>query len=214
MKNQIVTAAIVLFLMGFVDHSVALGAVGCELNDPDRDVARLFPGSSGFKTHYMAVNKQGGEPLLKELEDRLGDKFQGLYETLDVPYTVYEIFKGKDRIGYIHGVNQKGEFGGIQVFMVFDLEGNIRHLYLQKMTSRYAGTLRDPSFGRQFEGMNLYDFDQYDVATHKAAPGSKVASIRNPAPEAEGDFRAILRAAKKNLALMDRFVFENRHVKK
>ena len=131
-----------------------------------------------------------------------------------MPYTIYEIFKGKDRIGYIHGVNQKGEFGGIQVFLVLDLEGNIQHLYLQKMTSRYAGKLRDTSFGRQFQGMNLYDFDKYDVAAHKPEAGSKVASISNPAPEAEGDFRAILRAAKKNLALMDRFVFENRHVKK
>jgi hypothetical protein len=214
MKKRIATAAIVLFLMGIIVNRVALGAVGCDLNDPDRDVARLFPGSSGFKTHYMAVNKQGGEPLLKELEERLGDKFQGLYETIDVPYTIYEIFKGKDRIGYIHGVNQKGEFGGIQVFLVLDLEGNIRNLYLQKMTSRYAGKLRDSSFGLQFQGMNLYDFDGYDVAARKPVAGGKVASVSNPAPEAEGDFRAILRAAKKNLALMDQFVFENRHVKK
>ncbi|MGE5839778.1 MAG: hypothetical protein ACM34H_07565, partial [Deltaproteobacteria bacterium] len=39
-------------------------AVGCDLNDPDRDVARLFPGSTGFKTNYVAIDQKGGPALL------------------------------------------------------------------------------------------------------------------------------------------------------
>jgi hypothetical protein len=211
--KKIMAALVVLLLLTGVGQYRAFGAVGCDLNDPDRDVARLFPGSSGFKTHYVAIDKKGGEPLLKEVETRLGEKFQGLYETIDVPYTIYEIFKGKEKIGYIHGVNQKGQYGGIQVFLVLDPEGTIRGFYLQKMTSRQAAKLRDPSFGKQFQGMNLNDFAQYDVAVQKAAPGSKVASISNPALDAEEDFKAIMRATKKNLILMDEFVYENRHLK-
>jgi hypothetical protein len=34
-----------------------------------------------------------------------------------------------------------------------------------------------------------------------------VAAIRNPAPEAVWDFRAVMRAVKKNLILMDEFVY-------
>jgi hypothetical protein len=183
----------------------AWAAVGCDLNDPDRDVARLFPESTGYKTVYTSIQKKGGEKLLATVERRLGDKFHGIYETVDVPYTIYEIFTGKQKVGYIHGVNQKGQFGGIQVFVALNLEGTIKAFYIQKMTSQYAGKLRDARFGKQFVGLTLKDFAHYDVVTGKAA--GKVEAIRNPAPEAEADFRAALRATKKNLILMDEFVY-------
>ena len=186
-------------------YGAAWGAVGCDLNDPDRDVARLFPESTGYKTVYVSVLQKGGEPLLARIETRLGDKFHGIYETIDVPYTIYEIFANKKKIGYIHGVNQKGQFGGIQVFLSLDLEGRIKAFYIQKMTSKYAGKLRDASFGKQFLGLTLKDFDLYDVVSGKAS--GKVEAIKNPAPEAEPDFRAGLRATKKNLILMDEFVY-------
>lgn len=189
----------------FVMAAPALAAVGCDLNDPDRDVARFFPESSGYKTTYLSIDKQGGETMLKRVEKRLGDRFQGIYETIDVPYTLYEIYKGKQKIGYIHGVNQKGRFGGIQVFVALDLEGRIKSFYIQKMTSQWAKKLRAPEFGRQFGGLLLKDLEAYDPATQKAS--GKLAEIRNPAPEAEDDFHASLRALKKNLVLMDEFVF-------
>ena len=199
-----VAAAMALFSMTW--PTVSFAAVGCDLNDPDRDVARLFPGSTGFKTHYVSIDQKGGAPLLQRVETRLGDRFRGIYETIDVPYTIYEIFSNKKRVGYIHGVNEKGQFGGIQVFLAFDLEGRITAFYIQKMTSQYAAKLRDGSFGKQFIGLTLKDFEQYyDIATGKAT--GKVEAIKNPAPQAEGDFRAALRATKKNLVLMDEFIF-------
>ncbi|TAL16336.1 hypothetical protein EPN96_09390 [bacterium] len=196
------------FLLLLFFSPAAFAAVGCDLNDPDRDVARLFPGSTGYKTFYMSIEKLGGEKLLEKIEKRLGDKFKGLYETPDVPYTIYEIFSGKEKVGYIHGVNHKGQFGGIQVFLALDLNGSIKSFYIQKLTSRYAKGLRDPAFGQKFAGLNLNDFYLYDVVTHKAS--GKVAEIKNPEPEAETDFRAALRAVKKNLILMDEFVLGNR----
>ena len=198
---------VVLILLIFGPAAV-WGAVGCDLNDPDRDVARLFPEATGYKTIYQSIQKKGGERLLATVEKRLGDKFRGLYETIDVPYTIYEIFSGKKKIGYIHGVNEKGQFGGIQVFLVLNLDGSIRGFYIQKMTSQYAAKLRDVRFGRSFTELTLKDFDGYDVVSGKAT--GRVASIRNPAPEAEADFRATLRATKKNLILMDEFVFSSR----
>jgi hypothetical protein len=182
-------------------------AVGCDLNDPDRDVKRLFPESTGYKTIYVSIVRQGGDALLKKIEARLGDTFKGLFETIDVPYTMYQIYKGTELIGYIHGVNQKGLYGGIQVFLALDLEGTIRAFYFQKLTNQSARLLRDPAFGKQFIGLHLLDFDQYDVMSKTAKPGSKVAAIKNPAPDAEGDFKAALRGAKKNLILCDVFLF-------
>src|SRR4030043_556188 len=198
-------AALALFILVLTGSGTAWGAVGCDLNDPDRDVARLFPESTGYKTTYTSIDRRGGEALLGKIETRLGDRFRGIYETIDVPYTIYEIFAGKKKIGYIHGVNQKGQFGGIQVFLSLDLEGKIMAFYIQKMTSKYAGKLRDAKFGRQFIGLSLKDFERYDVISGKAS--GKVEAIKNPAPEAESDFRAALRATKKNLILMDEFVY-------
>ncbi len=196
---------VIIFILLLAGGRLGWGAVGCDLNDPDRDVARLFPESTGYKTIYTSILKKGGDKLLATVEKRLGDKFHGIYETIDVPYTIYEIFTGKKKVGYIHGVNQKGQFGGIQVFVVLSLEATMRGFYIQKMTSQYAGKLRDGKFGRQFTGLGLKDFELYDVLSGKAS--GRVAAIKNPVPEAERDFRAALRATKKNLILMDEFVF-------
>jgi hypothetical protein len=188
-------------------------AVGCDLNDPDRDVKRLFPESTGYKTLYVSISKKGGDELLRRIEDRLGDRFTGLYETADVPYTMYEIYKGADLIGYIHGVNQKGTYGGLQVFLALDRAGVIRGFYFQKLTSRAAKAFRTPAFGEQFLGLSLEDFYKYDVASGTEDPPGPVSRIRNPDPASEKDFRAALRATKKNLVLVDEFLLGNPHLK-
>jgi len=188
-------------------------AVGCELNDPDRDVRRLFPESTGFKALYVSIAQNGGAALLSKIEARLGDKFHGLYETADVPYTMYQVFKGPELIGFIHGVNQKGQYGGIQVFLALDLSGNIRAFYFQKLSNQQARLLRDPAFGVQFAGLNILNFDDYDPVAETAKPGSRVAGIKNPAPSAEEDFKAALRATKKNLILCDVFLLGGKHVR-
>ncbi len=87
-------AALALFAL-FLACRVLMAAVGCDLNDPDRDVKRLFPDSTGYKTIYVSIAKKGGAELLRSIEDRLGDRFQGLFETADVPYTMYEVYRGR-----------------------------------------------------------------------------------------------------------------------
>jgi hypothetical protein len=203
------TAGTVLTAAVLVLHA----AVGCDLNDPDRDVKRLFPSSTGYKTLYVSITKKGGDGLLKEIEARLGDKFTGLFETADVPYTMYEVFKGEDLIGYIHGVNQKGTYGGIQVFLALDPGGVIRGFYFQKLTSRAAKAFRALAFGEQFIGLSLEDFYKYDVISGTEDPAGPISRIKNPEPAAEADFRSALRATKKNLVLVDEFLLDNTHLK-
>jgi len=210
-RRRLRLAAPIVFLLAAA--AALYAAVGCDLNDPDRDVKRLFPESTGYKTLYVSIARKGGDALLREIERRFGDTFKGLFETADVPYTMYEIYKGDRLIGYIHGVNQKGQYGGIQVFLALDAEGTIRAFYFQKLTSRAAKLFREPAFGKQFEGLSLGDFYAYDVVSGKETPPGRLSGIRNPAPEAESDFRAALRAAKKNLILADEFLLGNRHLK-
>jgi hypothetical protein len=194
-----------ILILGFAGR--AFGAVGCDLNDPDRDVKRLFPESTSYKTAYLSVDKLGGQPLLQEIETRLGDNFQGLYETIDVPYTLYTIYKGDSVIGYIHGINQKGQYGGLQVFLSYDAKGVIQNFYYQKMTNKKAAALKSEDFTKQFTGLTLADFADYNPKTSSGG-SAKVAAIKNPFTENATDFNATLRAVKKNLILTDIFVFK------
>lgn len=196
---------IFLLICLFFAAQAAFGAVGCDLNDPDREVERLFPGSTGYKTVYLSVKTAGGEAMLSRIESRLGDNFKGLYETIDVPYTLYEVYANKKKIGYIHGVNQKGEYGGIQVFLALDLAGRIKSFYIQKLTSRAAEQLRSKAFGTQFKGLSLKEWAGYNPSG-----AASVANIKNPVPDSEADFRYVLRAVKKNLILLDELVFSKR----
>jgi len=193
---------VLLFILGLYGNVSA--AVGCDLNDPDRDVKRFFPASTGYKTAYLSIDKLGRAELLQKVETRLGDKFTGLYETSDVPYTVYTIFKDKEIIGYIHGINQKGQYGGLQVFLIYDPQGKITNFYYQKLTNKEAQKMRSPEFAAQFKGLSLADFQGYDPAARTGIPkGLKGESA---------DFFATLRAVKKNLILMDIFVFSNKEL--
>ena len=206
-KICFLTAALILY-------SVTLfAAVGCDLNDPDRDVRRLFPSSTGFKTVYVSIAEKGGDELLTKIEDRLGDKFKGLYETKDVPYTIYEIFQGKNKIGYIHGVNQKGTYGGIQVFLAFDVNGEIKGFYIQKLTSNKASLFRKELFGAQFLGLSLKEFYAYNVAEARFKVMAGAPAIKNPDPSSDADFRSIMRGVKKNLILMDEFMLDNKYLR-
>lgn len=203
----------ILFTLLLIIPGISLrAAVGCDLNDPDRDVRRLFPTYTGYKTEYVSIARKGGAELLNQIEQRLGDSFKGLYENIDIPYTMYRIYKGQELIGYIHGVNQKGHYGGIQVFLALDAKGNILAFYIQKLTSRDASKFRSAQFGQQFVGLTLRDFYNYDPVTGRETPSGKVSRINNPAPNSEDDFKVILRAVKKNLILIDEFLLGNQYL--
>lgn len=179
-------------------------AVGCDLNDPDRDVKRLFPNSTGYRTFYRSIDNIGGEELLSIIEERLGDEFSGLYETIDVPYTVYEIYDSEEIIGYIHGVNQRGRFGGMQVFLALTPDLTITDFYIQRLSSRHSRLYRSDDFAGQFIGLDAKDFDQLDILTGEGE--GKAAGITSPAPADDPDFLAIMRGVKKNLIMMEYFI--------
>lgn len=182
----------------------ASAAVSCALNYPASDVARLFPESTSFKTIDFSFALHGGVPALRKVESRLGG-LPALYAPLDVPYRLYEIYKGTKKIGYIHGVNQKGQFGVIELFVSLDMKGMIKMFYIQRIAGQWAKKFTSPKFARQFIDLSLKDFERYDTGSGKGV--GKVAAIDNPAPEAVTDFFGLLRGVKKNLVLMDEFFY-------
>jgi hypothetical protein len=193
----------ILFLCAIYGNAFA--AVGCSLNDPDRDVKRIFPQSTGYSTKFITLKEIGGEVLKNKIEEKLGDKFDSVYESLDVPYAYYTVLKGKEVIGYIHGVNQKGKFGGLQLILATDLNGKIIAFYYQRISSPESSKFRATQFTGQFKGLSLKEFYEYNVANNSLSEGP-ITKIDDPSANSPEDFRATLRGIKKNLILLDEFL--------
>lgn len=198
------------FLAAMLFYRIAFAAVGCELNDPDRDIKKAFPQSTGYKTDFVTMQERGGEKLKKEIEEKLGDRLDAVYENLDVPYTYYTVLKGSDVIGYMHGVNQKGLYGGMQLIIATDPKGRILLFYYQKLSSPESEKFRGKSFTEQFAGLVLDDFYKSNE------PESRISSIKDPTKGSREDFRATIRGLKKNIILLNEFILkgENNENKK
>ena len=195
---------ILILVVGiFLPISSVFSAVGCSLNDPDRDVLKIFPESTGYKTEFITIKERGGQDLVKEIEKRLGDKLGATYESVDVPYAYYIVLKGKEVVGYIHGVNQKGTYGGMQIILATDLEGKIIDFYYQKISSPESRAFRDKIFREQFFGVTLEEFYNQEF----------VEKLRDPSKTNNKDFSATVRGIKKNLILFDIFMSNNNHNK-
>ena len=189
----------------------ARAAVGCTLNDPDKDVRRLFPSYTSYKTEFNSLAEHGGAALKAEVEKKLGDRLDAEYESVDVPYACYTIFKGNEVIGYVFGVNQKGVYGGIQIIVAADLRGVIRDWYYQKLSHTEAAKLRAESFRRQFFGLSLSDFYFHREHYPGTAPGCKMDAIANPLADSPADFQNTLRGMMKDLILFDVFKLNRMH---
>ncbi|HQP09864.1 MAG TPA: hypothetical protein PKV41_00595 [Candidatus Omnitrophota bacterium] len=192
----------ILCSLTFLTAQTAFAAVGCTLNDPDRDIKRIFPQSTGYRTEFITIEERGGEPLAQKIQERLGDRFDPVYESLDVPYAYYHVMNGKDVIGYVHGVNQKGMYGGMQLILALDLEGKIVDFYYQRISSPEAKKFRDLKFTGAFVGLTLEDFLKADLLSD--AQGNP---IRDPSEKNAKDFTATVRGLKKNLILSQEFIF-------
>ncbi len=194
-------AVAILISLGAVQNLYA--AIGCSLTDPDRDIKRLFPNATNYKTEFITIAERGGKELAQRVEAKLKDKLEPTYEALDVPYTYYTVLKGKETIGYVHGVNQKGMFGVMQLVVTMDPNGVIMDFYYQKITSPESQKFRDEKFTKQFVGLNLADFYTVDMKER----------IKDPSENSRDDYIATLRGIKKNLILTDEFKLNNKYDK-
>lgn len=194
----------------------ALAAIGCTLSNPAQDLKYLFPEMTSYKEDLKEFPRmKDGEGLFQSLKARLGGDLDAIYETFEIPYTVYSVYKGKAKLGVVHGVNVPGKGGVIQVFLWTDPEtAAIRRFFFQRLESPAAAGLRAKGFRTQFEGLTLADFYKHDyyAAAETGALGDKVGRLKAPALDAAGkpDHEAALRGVRKNLVLLDFFVYGRR----
>jgi hypothetical protein len=192
------------------------GAIGCTLSNPAEDLKYLYPEMTTFKEELMEFPKiKDGAAAFKGLRARLGSDLDPIYETYETPYTVYSVYKGQTKIGVVHGVNVPGKGGVIQVFVAADpASAEIKRLFFQRLESPAARQLRAREFLAQFTGLTLADFYKHDyyAAAEPGAKADKVGAIKPPAldPAGKPDYFAALRGLRKNLILLDYFVYGRR----
>lgn len=193
-----------------------LAAIGCTLSNPAEDLKYLYPEMTSFKEDlYELPRLKNGAEIFKGLKARLGSDLDPIYETLETPYTVYSVFKGSAKIGVVHGVNVPGKGGVIQVFLSMDpATADIRSFFFQRLESPAARQLRSKEFRAQFAGLNLGDFYKHDyyAAVEPGAKADKLAAIKPPPldPSGQPDYEASVRGVRKNLILLDSFVYGRR----
>jgi len=194
----------------------AFAAIGCTLSNPAEDLKYLYPEMTTFKEDLKEFPKlPNGAAQFKGLKERLGSDLDPIYETYETPYTVYTVYKGPTKIGIVHGVNVPGKGGVIQVFLSIDpATAAIRSMFFQRLESPAARQLRSKELRAQFEGLTLADFYKHDYYAAAGGGGKldRLATIKPPAIEPAGkpDYDAALRGVRKNLVLLDCFVFGRR----
>jgi hypothetical protein len=195
---------------------VLAAAIGCTLSNPAEDLKYLFPKMTTFKEELKEFPRlKEGAALYKGLKARLGSDLDAIYESYETPYTVYSVFEGSTRVGIVHGVNVPGKGGVIQVFLSTDpTTAVIQNFFFQRLESPAARQLRNKDFRAQFNGLTLADFYKHDYYAI-ASPGvkaDKLAAIKPPAIEQAGlaDYNASLRGLRKNLILLDYFIYDKR----
>ncbi|HJZ95692.1 MAG TPA: hypothetical protein VKE70_04255 [Candidatus Solibacter sp.] len=194
----------------------AIAAIGCTLSNPAEDLKYLYPEMTTFKEELMEFSKlKDGAALFKGLRARLGSDLDPIYETYETPYTVYSVFRGQTKIGVVHGVNVPGKGGVIQVFLATDpTTAAIKNFFFQRLESPAAKQLRSKEFRAQFNGLTLADFYKHDyyAVSEPGSKADKVGAIQAPPIDAAGraDYNAALRGIRKNLILLDTFVYLRR----
>jgi hypothetical protein len=219
----LITVMMSLFLLKATDSFSQSQVVPCQLTNADQDILMLFPDRTNYRTEFLRTDeigdkrKIGGEALYRELEKRLGDKWDPIWETKDIPYVFYEVLKGPDRIGWIFGANQ-GWPGAdnSQLMFGFDLDERIREFYFQKLPSFEKDKLQTSQFYSQFVGLTLEHFYVHEQLQKLGINDKDVLAldmvnrIKDPTLKDHEGFQKSLRGIKKVLVYLDDFKFDNK----
>lgn len=209
---------IVGLLSVWATTKASFGAIGCTLTNPARDLKALFPEMTSYREDIKEFRSlPDGHASYQALRERVGGDLDPVYESYDTPYTLYSVFRGDTRIGFVHGVNVPGRGGVIQVFLAMDPDtAAVRRMFYQRLESPGGAALRTPESTGQFTGLSLADFYKHDyyAASDPDNEVDKVGRLKAPpgvAEAAQADWGVTIRGVRKNLILLDLFVFDLRH---
>ena len=185
----------ICLILALVPSSTAQAAVGCSLSDPEGDLRRFFPDLTDFTINYVSFSVQNpeGHPLLAK---KLQDPLDPVYETPDVPYTLYTVRKNGTTIGYVFGANQRGTYSNIQVIAITDPALHLIDVYLQKIRSPDYEAFQSEPFRKSLANIPFENYPQW-VGCYRDGKCEK-AQVKDPSQGRQSkDFQHIVRALAK-----------------
>lgn len=193
----------------------AFAAIGCTLTNPALDLKYVYPAMTSYKEDVYSFSSLGDPSgTFTTFEFRLQAPLDPIFDALQTPFTVYSIFQGDDLIGIVHGVNVPARGGVIQLFLSIDPKNRtIRELFFQRLESDAAKLFRNKSFRQQFAGLSLADwymsdyFEKADPTNERSIP-KKVPPPSGLSDSSLQDYHAIMTGVRKNLVLLDLFLFQ------
>jgi hypothetical protein len=188
-------------MLWWMPWTAAQAAVGCSLRDPDADIRRFFPTVTDYSIHYLTYANQAPERY-PELSKALGDALDPVYETIDMPYTLYVVNSGRERLGYVFGTNQRGKYSNIQVIAILTAQLNLQQVYIQKIRSPAFEAFQSDEFGTALASLELSDYPRQASCYRDGACANFPVTDPSGGEHSE-DFHAIIRGLAKLQILSD-----------
>ena len=142
-KREMILIALVLAIY----FPLSAFAAVCVFRFPDRDVYKLYPKATNYKSVLKTIDKDA-KPKIEALLGRPLDPDE-------TELTFYEIYKGKELIGMIHPHAERGEYGTIEVVWAFTPDGKIIDFTIQRDREKKGKELNGPEFRKQFAGKDI-----------------------------------------------------------
>ena len=190
--------ALVLALIFIIFLTVDSFSAVCVFRFPDRDVYKLFPKATNYKSVIKKIDKNAKQ----KIEDFLGQPL----DADETELTFYEIYKGKELIGMIHPHAERGEYGTIEVVWAFTLDGKIIDFVIQRQREKKGDFLASKEFRKQFFGKDVNSPFVKDKTKDKDKTKEINTDLIKPVKDGEKGSTAIAYGAKKTLAFY-KFLF-------
>jgi hypothetical protein len=142
-KREVILIALVLAIY----FPLSTFAAVCVFRFPDRDVYKLYPKASNYKSVIKKIDKDAKG----KIEALLGQPL----DPDETELTFYEIYKGKEFIGMIHPHAERGEYGTIEVVWAFTRDGKITDFVIQRDREKKGKELNGSEFRKQFAGKDI-----------------------------------------------------------
>lgn len=177
---------LILTLVLVIYFPLSTFAAVCVFRFPDRDLYKLYPKATNYKSVLKTIDKDAKG----KIEAILGQPL----DPDETELTFYEVYKGKQPIGMIHPHAERGEYGTIEVVWAFTLDGKIIDFTIQRDREKKGKELNGPEFRKQFVGKDI-DFPFVLENTREI----NTKSLK-PVQDADIGSSAIAYGAKKTLA--------------
>ena len=121
----------------------------CLWRNPDKDIKKIFPQA----THYKSIIRKYNKEEKKKIEKLIGKNL----DVDETEFTFYQIFSNKKRIGTVLTHAEKGGYGVIEVVIGLDTLRKVVKVLIQRDREIKSKELRSENFLKQFKGKSFKD---------------------------------------------------------